>query len=188
MSLFNHTKREKNWDFISLHFTDVQGEGLQRVNYWCTRVLYWANPLPWILIQVSGYSFIVCYIICQCSGCHEPSLSCAIWASMTDRCLNQSQDQELFIFHPPSLLAQTIIVLPDCCCCRPGTVGTRGVVFSTQVSGLTWINSAIDGGDDSFNHGSDISTWFYIHRNDISTTGDDVSIHYSAVFTHRWRF
>lgn len=60
-----------------------------------------------------------------------------------------------------------------------------GVGFSTQVSGLTWINSA---SDYNSNHGSGISTRFYIHRNDMTTWGDDVSTHCSVVFSHRWHF
>ena len=40
------------------------------------------------------------------------------------------------------------------------------------------------GADRVSNHGSDIFTRFYIHRNDISTSADDVSTEGSTVFAH----
>lgn len=106
---------------------------------------------------LKSLTVVICFIY-QLSSCCEPAESL----------LKQSQDEELFILRSPSLLRLSLF------CWRPGA-DTRGVCFSTQVSGLTWINSASDGGDIGSNHGSGDSSGFFIHRNDISTQGDDVS-------------
>lgn len=137
---------------------------------------YIEHKLRWTVIQVSDCIFIVC------SGLSTGALFCStVWASTTDPRLNQRQNQELFILQPP----QTSIVLPDCCWKHSAGGTPGGSSFQLKCNCAEYI-VLVPGGDNVSNHGSDISTRFCIHKNDISTSADGVSTHGSAMFTHWW--
>ncbi len=123
---FPYTKGEDNSDFSSTLITDV----LRAVLNLFTPL----NSYPGLWL----YLYCLFCVIYQYSCCHEPPLSCVVWASMADRRLNQSQDQELFTLQQPSLLLQTSLLLLK----AQIWWDTWGVIFSTQVSRLTWTNSA----------------------------------------------